>query len=362
MKIIFDARHLQFEFTGLARYTYGLLNAAIDSSFESLVIILSDSQSSSLEQDILRKIEKRPDIRIVLSGIRPFSAIQQISMSRLVNKLDGEIYIYPHFDAPLFVKKHTHIVIHDLFPLILPQYFIKFAPLKKFIFWLTLLWQLKRSNVHIHAVSQSTRDDIGRFYGERKVDVIGAAPHKFLHMGTTDAIELPQRYLLYIGDRRPHKNLKRMVDIFKALRSTGLYDGDFVIAGSHRNFDFDLDEYVNGCAFIRTIGNVDDLMCVTLYRNADALFFLTQYEGFGMPVAEAICHGVRVITSDIGATAEFNREGVLLLSPNIEINTENLQKFASFIQNAPKPRQHQDEFTWGRTWSKMQSAIQSLIV
>jgi glycosyltransferase involved in cell wall biosynthesis len=112
-------------------------------------------------------------------------------------------------------------------------------------------------------------------------------------------------YLLYVGDRRPHKNIRRVIDLFVALKDQHGYSGALVLVGNRRNYGFDVEQYVDGRDDVVIAGNVSDKDLSWYYKHTDGLVFLSEYEGFGLPVIEAATFNRKIVVSDGGSLAEI---------------------------------------------------------
>ena len=247
MYIIYDARHFEDYYSGLSRYAFSVLKELIISKgFNKLDIIFNKNynyENNPLFLEIQNQCNENTEFIYLDAPI--FSFKHNITISKYVNNTDCDLYFYPHFDIPLFVKKKSIFVIHDLFPLVLENYILKFAFLKKLYFKLLIYINLSKSNTQCIAVSKTTKNDIFRFFGSRfedKIEVI------YEDSFTNDNNEVfneenllniinNKKYLFYIGGRRKHKNLKQMIDIFNVLIDKNMFDGYFLIAGSKKNFD-----------------------------------------------------------------------------------------------------------------------------
>jgi len=117
---------------------------------------------------------------------------------------------------------------------------------------------------------------------------------------------LPARYALYLGGARPHKNLPRVLEAFRASRAPAL---ELVLAGPMP----DLRAPVEGR--VRRIGVVEDADLPALYRAAEFLLYPTLAEGFCFPLLEAMASGVPAIVSDIPACREVAAGAARLVDP-----------------------------------------------
>jgi glycosyltransferase involved in cell wall biosynthesis len=228
---------------------------------------------------------------------------------------------YPYFEPffvtlPYFEKIKRIITVHDLTPLVFPEHFpsgVKGA----------IKWQIQKQNLlrsaRILTDSESSKKDICKFTGlhESRIDVVYlAASEEFKKIDNVvgekrlKKYNLPKKYLVYVGDATWNKNLPRLL---KAAIKNNL---PLVMIGktlTEKNFDQtnpwnkDLletqnlsqeSQNINMLGFIPT----DDL--IAIYNNAIALVMPSLYEGFGLPVLEAMQSGCPVITSQRGSLPE----------------------------------------------------------
>lgn len=317
MRLIFDARHMQNPFTGLGRYTSSLLLSLLSSySRQGLEIVVllnkcdSDCASVEVKEVFRQEISGRCRIHFVRGS--PFSLNQQWSVASEVNGLGGDMYFYPHFDPPFGIKSPIIFVVHDFLPLVVDKYIQKYKALKRLYFKTTIRYAMYRAK-YCFAVSENTRKDLLGLVGTHNSDKVfvayeGAVLKSSPPPPSSPAksnFRVPNKFLLYVGDRRPHKNLIRVIDLFNSLKKKSVYDGGLVIAGSTRNYDVDIDAYVGANHEVVFTGNVSDEELAMLYQSTDALVFLSEYEGFGLPVVEAAAHGKRMLLSDGGSLAEI---------------------------------------------------------
>ena len=325
MKILFDARHIEDIYSGLARYTYSLLNALIKSDlYDHLDILVNTSQKETanpLFAIIAEQVNEK--VKLVFLNAPLFKFKHHSTVSRYVNQSDCDLYFYPHFDLPIGVKKKSIFVVHDLLPLVIDNYIIRHKFLKQLYFRGVIKYNLNKRNVRCIAVSKSTKSDILKHIDSGKDSKV-----KVVYEGSFDVLiksnsenehieaTLKKNFLLYIGTRRPHKNLKKMIDSFEVLKQKYNYDGYFVIAGSKKNYDFDIDKYIREKDSILSIGPVSDEELVELYKKMDALFFLTRYEGFGLPIIETAKLNKRIITSTTSSCVEIAPPSALVIDPD----------------------------------------------
>lgn len=314
MRIVYDARLVGWPRSGLGRFTGDLLLAFLDSGIRSdvRVFVLAPDLAKSADNEYVRRLE--PHVRQGRCVVHPLSTsaisvAQQWTLPRLLRKIGGDLYFYPHFDVPSRVPIPFVFVVHDLTPLKVPGYVRNLKMLKKAYFRSCVTRGLEQS-LRCVAVSATTKRDILDEFGAKwasKIDV--SYEGSSLDAGCVEhaSRSLPGvggPYVLYVGTRRPNKNIKFTIDVFAGMRRLG-YTGQLVMAGSTRNFGFEVDRYAAAVGGIRVLGLVTDGQLVSLYANMDSLMFLSQYEGFGLPIVEAAKFGRRMIVSDGGALSEI---------------------------------------------------------
>tara|TARA_B100002019_G_scaffold281407_1_gene285414 strand:- start:5574 stop:6695 length:1122 start_codon:yes stop_codon:yes gene_type:complete len=320
-KILYDARHIENVYSGLGRYTFSLLEALIvNNKYSSLEIIL-DSNKDYSSNPLFQKLNAYCNIKFKYLNAPLYKIRHHLILSNYVNKSDCDIYFYPHFDAPILIRnKKVIFVIHDLLPLVIEDYITKLKKIKQLYFKLISKINLIKKNTFCIAVSESTKKDIITHIYNTNINKIKVvyedsfnisidtkAPNKHI-----ESI-LSLKYLFYIGDRRPHKNLLRMINIFRVLKQKYDYEGYFIIAGSEKNFKFDINSYVKADQHIKLIGKVSDKELEKLYANMQGLFFMSKYEGFGLPIIEAANHNKKIITSSNSSCGEIAPPSALLV-------------------------------------------------
>jgi glycosyltransferase involved in cell wall biosynthesis len=120
-------------------------------------------------------------------------------------------------------------------------------------------------------------------------------------------------YLLFIGSLNPRKNITRLLDAYERYRDRVDTPLPLVLAGSEQSVFAAVDRPpIDG---VRALGFVSDAQRNWLYHNATALLFPSLYEGFGLPIIEAMDCGTPVLTSNTGAMAEVAADAAVLVNP-----------------------------------------------
>lgn len=229
--------------------------------------------------------------------------------------------------APLWPPCPFIVTVHDASLWLYPQYHYS----RRLLAMRPLIPVVARRAAAVIAVSQSAKRDIVRVLGlpPQKVHVIyeAPAPHfRPLPYGawveeTRKRLALPQRFILYVGTIEPRKNLVRLLRAFARLKQGHGIPHALVLVGQRGWKEATIFATVERLALthdVRFLGYVSDEDLVALYNLADVFVFPSLYEGFGLPVVEAMACGTPVVTSNRGALAEVTDGAAELVDPEDE--------------------------------------------
>jgi glycosyltransferase involved in cell wall biosynthesis len=180
-------------------------------------------------------------------------------------------------------------------------------------------WVLRRAN-RLIAVSQYTADDLIRRAGvpASRIDVVyhGLDPVFSAADGLTSLAPSSSPYVLAVGGVSPRKNTRRLIEAFGRWRARGGHRADYQlrITGTSLDRDFapDRADLPQG---VSLLGYVDKAELPRLYAGAAAFLYPGIYEGFGLPIIEAMACGAPVITSTTGAAPEVAGGAAILVDP-----------------------------------------------
>lgn len=252
-----------------------------------------------------------------------FSAAAQVTVPRSVARSGAALFHYPHFNLPLGTPGRVVATIHDLTPLADPRYFRRGGPLKRAYFRLSAAYTVRRAAAVITPTIGVARDVERAFgHGSRILPVWEGVSDQFARP-SDDAITdfrgeyaLHRPYLLYVGVRRPHKNLDRVVRAFAQVASEVPHE--FILVGQESADDpvlLALAERHGAGGRVRFLGYLGDADVALAYAAADAFVLCSLTEGFGLGVLEAMRSGTPVITTASGATGEVAGDAALLIDP-----------------------------------------------
>ncbi len=297
----------------------------------------------------------------------------EFSVASALKKIKPDIFISTDNFLSLRSKVKTLLVAHDIAFEHYPQHLDRLA-----------LWYyrnyfpkyLQKAN-RVVTVSQYTKDDIIKTYGiaEDKIDVIyNGANDLFRPITGSEKTEIKKTYtqgsdyFIYIGAIQPRKNVKNLLlafDAFKKMKSSGV---KLLIAG-RKAWDtedtilaYESMEFKNDVIFLGHLLK-DGLAKVT--AAATALVYPSLYEGFGIPIIEAMNCDVPVITSNVTSMPEVAGDAGLLVDPNsvsaiagamLQLYSDNPLR-EKLIANGRIQRQ---KFSWQKTAEKMWLAIEKM--
>ena len=217
-------------------------------------------------------------------------------------------------------------MVHDLQVYDLPQYF---PWLKRAYLYRRLPAGARRAH-HLIASSEFTRQAVVQHLGqppERVTVVLEAASAQFHPRGEAAVAQVRMRwgldrpYLLYLATSHRHKQMDRLVRVFDRLKQERGWAEQLVLGGlpgsGRRQLETALAQARHPEA-LRHLGRVPQEDLPALYTGARGLVFPSCYEGFGLPVLEAMACGCPVATSNRGALPEVAGEAALLFDPDSE--------------------------------------------
>ncbi len=238
-----------------------------------------------------------------------------------INLRGYDIFHGPDFRIPRFGRYRRVVTIHDLV--------IHEEGLVDERFAAEGITKLRRTLLecrpdHIITVSEFTRRRLAELYPETASITtavpLGVEADRFT-VGRDDrtppAPPCRGPFLLMVGSVEKRKNIETAIRAFELLREE-VRDLGLVIAGmdGHRAEDVTAAIAASPArGAIHRLGFVDEPMLAALYRNASAFLYPSLYEGFGLPILEAMSAGVPVITSNHGAMAEAAGHAALLVAP-----------------------------------------------
>lgn len=365
-KLIIDARMLTS--SGIGRYLTEIL-LRIKNDYDILCLINKADKEFFVNHQIKFRI----------FDAKFYSVKEQLLFPKYGNK--DAIFWFPHFNVPLlpFQCKKRVVTIHDVYHL---AFYNQLSLAQKIYAKLCINRALKKSDKVI-TVSEFSKKEIIKHTKQEYSDKIStiyngvSGDFKTIDVNTTKPEEkLKAKYILFVGNVKPHKNLKRAIFAFQKLTQENpelTKNLRFKIIGRRDGFITgepeltDLIENDNELSrLIEFTGFLSDDALIELYRNAEGLIFPSYYEGFGLPPLEAMASGCPVILSNAACMPEICGNAALYFDP-FDVNDIS-EKLKQIIKNEDLRRKliqkgykQANRFTWEISASKHKQLFNELI-
>jgi glycosyltransferase involved in cell wall biosynthesis len=365
MRISIDATGLGGPKTGTAVYLSEILSIwnrdrTITHDFVVFASHKAMQHLSALDLDERFQFIKAPDNRYLRT------LWQQSIMVWYVKKLNIDVHWGSAFVVPLLSTRPMVVTIHDLTFLLFPSVH---EWIKRYYFPAMITAAVKKARF-VLAVSNSTRQDLHKFMpmsrGKTVVTLLAARGLTSATPGTFTRNQANDRggpYVIFVGTIEPRKNLERLIAAWRSIDPPDRGDTRLVIAGATGWLvESSLRQGASEDA-IEFPGFVSDVDLARLMRGAMALVYPSLYEGFGLPVLEAMSLGIPILTSNVGATRELADGAALLVDPtSIESIREGLLQLLK--DESLRGRlsrlglERSASFSWKRTAAETLTAIE----
>lgn len=305
-KIGIDARFYGPKGKGLGRYAQKLIEYLEktdgDSEREYYVFLKKENFGQYSPQ--------HSNFKKVLANFQWYSFAEQLRFPFFLNKFKLDLMHFCHFNVPIFYRKKFIVTIHDLILFHYPT--VRNTTLNRYYYYVKLFcyqWAIRSAAKRaekIIAVSNFTKKDI--------IDKLGVDSGKvemtyegsdFKHYATYENAEeilkkygIIKPYLLYVGNAYPHKNLERLVLVYKKIKKQHP-ELTLILVGGADFFYERLKKYAkeNAARGVVFPGYVPDEDLDVFYREAKLYVFPSLYEGFGLPPLEALAKNTPVVSS-----------------------------------------------------------------
>lgn len=293
------------------------------------------------------------------------------SVANFLNKFKPDLFISPDGYMSLNAKCKQFAVIHDLnfehypndLPYLVRKYYKYYFP------------KFAQNATRIATVSTFSKNDIIKTYGiaENKIDVVyngcnelfSVLPEEIKkqtkHIYSQDA-----DYFLYVGSLHPRKNIKRLFQAFDKFKTTTKNETKLVIVGEKYYWTKEIKLAYISMKFKSDViftGRLSSEELKNVVGSALALTYVPYFEGFGIPILEAMNAGVPVITSNITSMPEVAADAALLVDPfSVDsISDAMLYLFKDEdMRNAliKKGNARKDNFNWDKTANALWNSIE----
>ena len=316
-----DARQIQDHFPGIGRYTFSLLKHMAPLAPEDQFIALHAPRARNSRYD-LTGLAPLPNVRLVAADAPAFSLRQQWVIPAIARRENLDIYHSPYYLMPYALPCPSIVTIHDLIPQILPQSLPRpsLAP----VFRLLVSLAVARS-AFVIADSEATQRDLLRLtkVSAARVRTIPlAADAAFRPIpGASETCRqcgLDKPFVFYLGTNKPHKNLVRLIHAWHKLPGQ-IRAGHYLVLAGHEDSRYpQVRQAVQSLALSQEVlfpGAVASRDIPTLYSGARAFVFPSLYEGFGLPVLEAMSCGTPVACANGSSLPQIVGDSAIMFDP-----------------------------------------------
>ncbi len=261
-----------------------------------------------------------------------YSLREQLAVSRRLAEIGPDLYHATHYILPGRLPCPAVVTIHDLIHLLYPQ----FLPHRFAYYYARFMIRRALGRARsIITVSKTSSNDLRRLFpaSTTRVDVVhnGVDAVFSKEIGEDEIAERLRRlevrppYFLFVGNPKPHKNLDLLLRAFAAVAGVAVAGADsvperLVVVGDRGDASPTqrLSDELGIGERVDLLGYVEASSLPAVYRGATALVHPSHYEGFGLPVVEAMASGTPVIASDIPALREIASGAAEWIDPGDE--------------------------------------------
>ncbi len=302
----------------------------------SLLPYLAVNQGFSLtllgHEDDLKKygMFNSDRFRVVECNAKIYSLKEQFELAIKIPRA-CDLFWSPHYNTPILPirAKRRLVTIHDVFHLV----FLNMLTLRQKAYARLMFNASVRLSDKIITVSEFSKSEIIRYTGidTGKLRVIPCGIDKKTFKLIEDKVSLqhikasynlPEQFILFVGNLKPHKNLTTLLRAFDILINENAVDCGLVIVGKKEGFisgDSDIRTMIENSRNLRErvilTGYIEDKDVPVIYNLASVFVWPSLYEGFGLPPLEAMACGCPAIVSDIASIREVCGEAAYYVDP-----------------------------------------------
>lgn len=340
MKIVVDLTSLNDNFSGIERYALNISLNLIKQDNTNRYVLLFKNE---IHDDFKEYIDnKNIEVRVIKGKNKLF--FNQVKLLFELMEIKADKYLFLAFPSPIFFRrKGIFNTIHDLTAFYYPETMNKKS---MYYFKYSIINAIKVSE-RIITVSETSKRDIIKEFGNINISVIKNGISKVFTTFMYDEnknkyikekYNLPDSYIMSLGTLEPRKNLKILIEAYVEIKKKNIIKEKLVLVG-RKGWKFDklfknlnIDDIKDDIVFT---GFVDDEDLPYIYKNTELFVFPSIYEGFGIPVIEAMYMESKVIVSDIDVMDEVCGESV------IKFKNQNIQ---SLLKNIISVIQNKDQY------------------
>ena len=323
MKIGINARFLAHPFTGIGQYTFNLLRALAEADKVNEYLLFTPELVDIQLPENFKQV-RIPEKEYKSPSLRK-AHWEHVLVPREIEKWGVQL---AHFFYPSNPKKSlnipTIVTVHDVIPWVLPAYK---KHLKSKVYGAYTKMALKKAD-HVITVSNFSKDEIKRVLKveDKNIHVTYLAPPTYKKDEVAPPkLRLRRKFLLYVGGYDDRKNVPRLIEAYQKFIANH-YEIDLILVGGKgKDLEYLItDEYHERVAdrfLIKPKGKIiftDPLPSnelTALYKQAVALVHVSSYEGFNLPLVEAMTNSLPIVAADIPVNHEVTADNAHFINP-----------------------------------------------
>jgi len=347
MRIGIDTRFYNKAFNGIGRYTYELCSNLV--KFKDLELVLFVNPSSPILYD-----DKFLNVEKIIIKEKLFSLTSLFTLAKKIDNAKLDIYHSPSFIMPFVKKTKTIMTIHDLIHL-------KFS--EDYTFFHKLYYEkiVKKNALKASRIitdSEYSKKDIKEWLNTDniKVTYMGISENFSPSLGFSDTLTNldGENFILCVANNKTHKNLKRLLYAYANIKNK--YENFYkllIISSKNSELENIVKENIleNDITFIN---NIVENELILLYSHAMFFILPSLYEGFGLPILEAMACNCPVTCSNQTSIPEIAKDAVLYFNPYKVKNIEEALERMFFDKELTetlisKGKDQVKNFSWEKT-------------
>lgn len=323
MKVGVDATAIPANRAGAGNYIFNLVQALAKIDQDNQYVVFAKPEhiaEFSIDQ---------PNFHLLAVHIvqrRPLRLLwEQFVLPELVQRYQVEVLHSPHYTTPIFNSSHSVVTVCDMTFFLYP----KMHGIMKRVFFQQMMQISSKRADRIIAISESTGKDLLHLLGvtpDKIHTVLLAADDNFRPIG--DCVKVgkicrryglqPGEFFLYVGTLEPRKNVPALLHAYKDLLDSGIQERLVIVGKKGWMFEniFATMQILGLENKVIFTGYVPDEDLPYLYNGARLFVYPSLYEGFGLPVLEAMACGTPVVTSNVSSMPEIVGDAGLLVNPH----------------------------------------------
>jgi alpha-1,3-rhamnosyl/mannosyltransferase len=254
-----------------------------------------------------------------------YSLSELFALPRVLRRERADLFHAPHYVVPLALPCPAVVTVHDLIHLRFPGQRTRLE--LAYARW--MIGRATRLAARVLAVSEATAGELVERFGvdRSRLEVIANGVDDAFRRELSETelaaaltgLGLAPGYLLFVGNPKPHKNLERLLEAYSRLRAGRAATPVLVLAGDRDGDRSPVPGWIASAGLegaVVRVGHLPAERLPALYRGASVLVQPSLWEGFGLPVAEAMAAGVPVVAAERGALPEVAGDTARLVDPD----------------------------------------------